>query len=358
MKKMISTVCAIVACATTLIAQDTVCRLSGSIPDESFNGKKIYIVNFDNNQPLDSAVIKNGKFAFSTKTTGTALPAALAIEGRKVASFIFEPGNLSINEKGQVLGSPLNDKNEAISANLDSLYNNYREKMRQLSRSGKPANEMMAEAEKYQAETSAAIGDYLETKFAENKDNAIGYGLFMQIADGMTVAEIDSMLAESPEWMKNSNIVKSYKKMAESLEKTAAGKMFTDFEITTSNGTKKKLSDYVGKSDYVLLDFFASWCGPCMREMPTLKKIYEKYNGKGLTMVGVAVWDEPDDTRRCIEEQQIPWAVIDNAQTIPTDIYGVRGIPHIVVFAPDGTIAFRGLVGEQLAAEIDKLLAK
>ena len=58
MKKMISTVCAIVACATTLIAQDTVCRLSGSIPDESFNGKKIYIVNFDNNQPLDSAVIK------------------------------------------------------------------------------------------------------------------------------------------------------------------------------------------------------------------------------------------------------------------------------------------------------------
>ncbi len=113
--------------------------------------------------------------------------------------------------------------------------------MRQLSRSGKPANEMMAEAEKYQAETSAAIGDYLETKFAENKDNAIGYGLFMQIADGMTVAEIDSMLAESPEWMKNSNIVKSYKKMAESLEKTAAGKMFTDFEITTSNGTKKEI---------------------------------------------------------------------------------------------------------------------
>ena len=69
-----------------------------------------------------------------------------------------------------MLGSPLNDKNEAISANLDSLYNNYREKMRQLSRSGKPANEMMAEAEKYQAETSAAIGDYLETKFAENKE--------------------------------------------------------------------------------------------------------------------------------------------------------------------------------------------
>ena len=92
--------------------------------------------------------------------------------------------------------------------------------------------------------------------------------------------------------------------------------------------------------------------------MPTLNKIYEKYIGKGLTMVGVALWDEPDDTRRCIEEQQIPWAVIDNAQTIPTDIYGVRGIPHIVVFAPDGTIAFRGLVGEQLAAEIDKLLAK
>jgi thiol-disulfide isomerase/thioredoxin len=134
--------------------------------------------------------------------------------------------------------------------------------------------------------------------------------------------------------------------------------MFTDFTVTTSDGKTVKLSDYVGKDDYVLVDFWASWCGPCMREMPGLKEIYGKYNGKGLQIVGVAVWDAPDDTRKAVEAQQLPWTIIDNAQCIPTDLYGIMGIPHIIMFAPDGTIAFRGLTGNELHKAVDDLMAK
>lgn len=124
------------------------------------------------------------------------------------------------------------------------------------------------------------------------------------------------------------------------------------------NGKTVKLSDYVGKGDYVVLDFFASWCGPCRREMPTLKGIYEKYNGKGLKVVGLAVWDEPADTKKCVKELALPWTIIDNAQSEATEIYGVSGIPHIIVFAPDGTILARDLRGNDLAAKVDELLAK
>lgn len=143
-----------------------------------------------------------------------------------------------------------------------------------------------------------------------------------------------------------------------SMEKTAPGQMFTDFSVKMSNGKTVKLSDYVGKGDYVVLDFFASWCGPCRREMPTLKGIYEKYNGKGLKVVGLAVWDEPADTKKCVKELALPWTIIDNAQSEATEIYGVSGIPHIIVFAPDGTILARDLRGNDLAAKVDELLAK
>ena len=201
-------------------------------------------------------------------------------------------------------------------------------------------------------------GDILVETDKANKTNAAGYMLFLQIADGMTVAEMDELLDGAVQWIKESNAVASYKQKALSMEKTAPGQMFTDFSVKMSNGKTVKLSDYVGKGDYVVLDFFASWCGPCRREMPTLKGIYEKYNGKGLKVVGLAVWDEPADTKKCVKELALPWTIIDNAQSEATEIYGVSGIPHIIVFAPDGTILARDLRGNDLAAKVDELLAK
>lgn len=170
--------------------------------------------------------------------------------------------------------------------------------------------------------------------------------------------QMDELLDGAVQWIKESNAVASYKQKALSMEKTAPGQMFTDFSVKMSNGKTVKLSDYVGKGDYVVLDFFASWCGPCRREMPTLKGIYEKYNGKGLKVVGLAVWDEPADTKKCVKELALPWTIIDNAQSEATEIYGVSGIPHIIVFAPDGTILARDLRGNDLAAKVDELLAK
>ena len=129
--------------------------------------------------------------------------------------------------------------------------------------------------------------------------------------------------------------------------------MFLDFEVE-HDGKTIRLSDYVGKGQYVLVDFWASWCGPCREEIPNLITAYNKYKEQGLIVLGVAVCDKPEATTQAIKELNIPYPQILNSQKIATDLYGIEGIPEIILFAPDGTILKRGLRDE----EIEKTLAE
>lgn len=130
------------------------------------------------------------------------------------------------------------------------------------------------------------------------------------------------------------------------------GSQFADFEIVQPDGSVMKLSDFAGKGKYCLVDFWASWCGPCKREIPNLKNIYEKYGKKGLEMVAVAVWDEPQASIDTAAEYGIEWNHIVNAQQIPTEIYGIQGIPHIMLIGPDGVIIRRDLRGDEIGEVI------
>lgn len=139
---------------------------------------------------------------------------------------------------------------------------------------------------------------------------------------------------------------------------TQEGDMFTDFEIAQPDGSIAKLSDYVGKGKYILVDFWASWCGPCKREIPNIKAAYEKYKGDKFDVLSVAVWDKPEDTAAAAAEHGVVWNQIVNAQKIPTDIYGIEGIPHLILFGPDGKIVKRGdgLRGPGLEKTLSELL--
>ena len=141
----------------------------------------------------------------------------------------------------------------------------------------------------------------------------------------------------------------------EAASKSATGQMFTDFQAEY-NGKTYKLSDYVGRGKYVLVDFWASWCGPCKAEIPNLIKVYNQYKGDKFEVLGVATWDEPKATLKAIEQMQIPYPQILNAQRAGSDAYGITGIPEIILFGPDGTILKRNLRGEQIEATIKELL--
>lgn len=138
------------------------------------------------------------------------------------------------------------------------------------------------------------------------------------------------------------------------------GDKFVDFTIEKGNldGTTAKLSDYVGKGKYVVVDFWASWCGPCKGEIPNLKSVYDRYAGDRFTIVSVAVWDKPADSRTAIEAEGMKWPQIIDAQRVPTDLYGVRGIPFIMLVGPDGTILETGLRGPAIAEAVETYLKK
>ena len=100
------------------------------------------------------------------------------------------------------------------------------------------------------------------------------------------------------------------------------------------------------------------WCGTCKREITNIRAAYEKYGPKGLEVLSVAVWDKPEDTKAAAKEHGVVWSQIINAQQIPTDLYGIRGIPQIMLFGPDGTILKRDLRGEGIDAELAKYFAE
>ena len=143
---------------------------------------------------------------------------------------------------------------------------------------------------------------------------------------------------------------------------TAEGQMFTDFTVVQdpadSLGSTVSLSDYVGKGKYVLVDFWASWCGPCKQELPNIAAVYNKYKGDDFDVLSIAVWDDPADTKVAAEEEGVIWSQIINAQQVPTELYGIEGIPHIILFGPDGTILKRNLRGEEIEAAVAEALGR
>ncbi len=299
--------------------------------DASLDGHKAYLTNYDTGVDLDSVVVK-GKTATFTGSVDNSYFARISAGGRK-CGLIIEEGKIVVNwQNGEATGTPLNARLNAFDASTAS----------------------METEEQYIA---ACLKLY-----QENKDNGIGpwayYNYVMEM--GYPLAQLDSALATVPASYKSMKSFQKAIKNAQAAEATAEGKMYTDFTVMGDDGKEHKLSDYVGRGSYTLVDFWASWCGPCRREIPKIKKYYEQYNGRGMNFLGVAVWDNPADTHKAINAMAIPWPVIIGTHrlTEPTDLYGINGIPHIIIFDPQGKVVSRGLQGDALKAKVESLMAK
>ena len=133
--------------------------------------------------------------------------------------------------------------------------------------------------------------------------------------------------------------------------------MFKDFAIDY-DGQTHRLSDYVGRGKYVLVDFWASWCGPCRREIPNLISLYEKYKNRNFTIVGVAVNDKPEATLKAIAQDSIPYPQILNTQNVAPSLYGFDGIPYIILIDPEGRILGTGLRGENINRKLSEIFGE
>lgn len=313
---------------------------------EDENGLMAYLISYDDsNVKLDSTIVENSHATFNGNTS-TPEFVRVIINGERYGMFILEPGTIDVDVRSRTAtGSILNDRYTKFLQDGAAIANEFRQLPQDSSSIGQ------------QKELMKKYNDLTDTTYEANKENPIGYSIFLQKAYEYDAAQLDSALATAPANIKGSKRVAALVNAAQRKLMTSPGKMFTDFTIEY-DGKVSKLSDYVGKGNYVLVDFWASWCGPCIRETAYLKKIHEKWDGKGLEILGVAVWDEPQNTLDAINNHELPWKHIINAQSIPTDLYGISGIPCIILFAPDGTIVDREARGEDLIRLVDEKLSE
>lgn len=252
------------------------------------------------------------------------------------ADLVSKYPELSVNERSKAFQNAQKDMDNAVSTLLDSL-----------QKAG--ADDSMIE-KVYADYGKNAKALFLKT-IGDNKDNVISAKALNRIQSILSVAQLDSILATLAPEVLSLDPVAAIKGRIEKGKQTAEGKMFTDFEV---NG--QKLSDFVGKGKYMLVDFWASWCGPCKGEIPNLKQVYDKYHGDQFDILSVAVWDEPQASLDTAKAYGVKWNHMVGAQKVPTDLYGIEGIPHIILFGPDGTILKRDLRGEAIEAEVAKFV--
>ncbi|MFI3295964.1 MAG: TlpA disulfide reductase family protein [Rikenellaceae bacterium] len=350
MKKLIYTLLA----AATLIScgESNTFQISGSLPTADLNGKNIVLLDISSKDTVATCVVADQKFSFSGVVTQPSFYIVVAGE-HNIIMLPAEAGkiDISIDENGRatVTGGQLNQAFRQIDNDAYKLESEFSEFYKA-----------------HQGDSEAIQQEYLkmqegrnaiyEKAMEANSSNIIGaFCLDRVLSSEESLEKMDAMIAKVALASKFQPIVERRERLV-ALESTQAGKMFVDFDGTAIDGTKSSLSDYVGKGEYVLVDFWASWCGPCKGEIPNLKEVHELYKDKGFVMLGVNVWDKQEAFVAAVEEEGMTWShIYASDDRTATDKYGIRGIPTIILFAPDGTIVDRTLRGEAIKAKLSEI---
>lgn len=290
-----------------------------------FDDRKIEIISLLDSTILATAVVEDGKALLLPQMELPQFTSVL-IDGKVRAYYISEPGNAFLNDSiSAAYGTPLNDKFSVLLQQLDSIE---------------------------QSDDMDLYLDFVEDAYNDNKDNPIGsyFGIeWLKYADPL---KVDSMLTAAPLSLRESPRADHYRNFARLRAATSVGQQFVDIEGEDTDGNAVKMSDYIKPGQYTLIDFWASWCPYCIRELPQMSDLYEEYSGNGFEIIGVAVRDIPADTKDAVAKHAIKWPVIFNTQRKPYDVYGFSGIPHHILIGPDGTIISRGENIEKIAQRI------
>lgn len=134
---------------------------------------------------------------------------------------------------------------------------------------------------------------------------------------------------------------------------------FQDVRLMTLKGDSVSLSQYVGKYDYVMVDFWASWCGPCMREMPNVKAAYARYKSRGLQIVGISLDRVGNAWKDAVTRMEMSWPQLTDVNASGSkaaSVYGVQYIPYTIIFDKKGNIVANNLHGQEMLDKLAELM--
>lgn len=370
MKKLILLL-SVIAMIATSCGQKDAFTVTGTLPNGEYDGQLVFLQTMDSTWntralvTIDTAEVRDGRFEFK----GLALqgPTIHYIQLDQAPDFlqrpqmvIVEPGkiNIKMDTISTVGGTKINDAfqvyGDKASAFFKEMNAMYAQVMADTANTALKS-EFDSKVESGQKELNIALFDFVKS----NISNQVGAFFFAMSSYNLELDQLNGLMAElKPEYKS----MERFTKLAERLERmnaTAVGKLFTDVKSLTPEGKEIALSDYVGKGKVVLIDFWASWCGPCIQEMPNVKKAYEQYKDKGFEIVGISLDDNADAWKESIKELGITWPQMSDLKAWDSEaakLYGVSGIPHTILLDKEGKILEKNLRGEKISEKLGELL--
>jgi thiol-disulfide isomerase/thioredoxin len=336
----------------------------------SQEGATVYLIDQISAAPIDSAVVAGGAFAMKGQADKDAF-LAVSIDGLGWNFLFFNDGKpVTVNvADSTVTGSALNNK------------------LTECDKANTKANAELSEfvsaftslpKEEQQARMAAWLPEYREVQLKyvdwylgmieENKDNLVPVAFVDQVPSMAGQDKFNELLASGAAYAEHPYVLNMKEKREAALAKAKAaeeskqaiiGQKFLDLEEADPQGKMHKLSEYVGKGKWVLVDFWASWCGPCKNEMPNVVAAYKKYHNKGFEIVGLSFDREKEPWVKAITEWEMPWIHLSDLkywQSVASDVYNVNSIPDNLLIDPEGTVVARYLRGAALEEKLAEVL--
>ncbi len=340
--------------------------------------KKVYLVyNRIGGVGLDSTSVAGGKFAFGGEVSGmtaaviyfdhdgAGLPKRYNFVGKDALQFLLGEESIKVTcedkvQDAKITHSPLNDDNKVLMAAMKPVNDRRQEVYMAFDKLPKEeqTDQKRGEAIK-QLSALEKEGQQVAKVFIENHPaSLVSLNAIAQLMEGeWTVAEISEIFNNLNTKVKESKNGKEIKSKIDQAAKTEVGAEAPDFTQNTPDGKPVSLKDYRGK--YVLVDFWASWCGPCRGENPHVVAAFNKFKDKNFDILGVSLDDNKDKWLAAIEKDGLTWTHISDLKGWGNEAaaaYGVRGIPANYLIGPDGKIIAKNLRGADLEAKLTEVL--
>lgn len=370
MKKIIFFLFAIAMLAASCAEKDAF-TITGKLPNGEYDGQQVYLKTLGENWngkelvAIDTVNVVDGQFVFKGLAKEGPMLHYIVLDDapesmKKPLAVVVEPGHIevSLDSVSSVKGTSINNSLQSYNNKIKSLYN-------EVGNLSKKTEDSTATAEQRED-----LGKQIGKKFDQMNDetynfvkdnikNQIGTYYFLANSYRFSPDQLKELAGSIDEKYKGDEKVQAVEARIKTLDATAVGQAFTDIKGKTPEGKDIALSDYAGKGKYVLVDFWASWCGPCRAEMPKVVELYKQYKDKGFEVVGISFDSKNEDWTKGIKDLGITWPQISDLKgwgSSGATLYGVNSIPHMLLIDKDGKIIERGITPDQAAEKLAELL--